>query len=167
MNLTDAALSREVEERTYSVLGKMTVEPGRGAFPLSIEQAQSFAANRIALIGESAHVIPPIGAQGLNLGLRDAATIAELVAAAHHGNADIGAPEMLAEYDRRRRGDVATRALAVDLLNRTLISDFLPMHGMRGLALYLVEKIGPLRRALLREGVFPAASARLMRGEAL
>jgi 2-octaprenyl-6-methoxyphenol hydroxylase len=57
--------------------------------------------------------------------------------------------------------------LAVDLLNRTLISDFLPMHGMRGLALYLVEKIGPLRRALLREGVFPAASARLMRGEAL
>jgi 2-octaprenyl-6-methoxyphenol hydroxylase len=152
----------------YSILGAIGVEPGCGVFPLVTEQAREFAARRIVLIGEAAHVIPPVGAQGLNLGLRDAATIAELVAAAHKQSADLGSGDILAEYGRRRRADVVTRALAVHLLNRSLISDLLPLHAARGLGLYLVDKIGPLRRALMREGISPvAASPRLMRGEAL
>jgi 2-octaprenyl-6-methoxyphenol hydroxylase len=111
-------------------------------------------------------VVPPIGAQGLNLGLRDGAAIAEIVAEARRGNLDIGAPGVLARYDAQRRVDVASRTLAVDLLNRSLLTDFLPAQGARGLSLYLVERIGPLRRALMREGVAPAASQpRLMRGE--
>ena len=69
----------------------MTVEPGRGFFPLAVETAKAFARGRIALVGEAAHVVPPIGAQGLNLGLRDAATIAEIVADARRQNLDIGA----------------------------------------------------------------------------
>ncbi len=144
----------------------MRVEPGRGVFPLAIETAEVCARSRIALVGEAAHVVPPIGAQGLNLGLRDGATIAEIVADARRQNLDPGAPDVLAGYDALRRADVLSRTVAVDLLNRNLLTDFIPAHGARGLSLYLVDRIGPLRRALMREGVAPAASQpRLMRGE--
>ena len=162
----DAELSAEIECRAHSLLGKMSVEPGRGIFPLAVETANAVARERIALVGEAAHVVPPIGAQGLNLGLRDGATIAEIVADARRENLDIGVPEVLARYDRERRADVLSRTLAVDLLNRSLLTDFFPAHGARGLSLYLVDRIGPLRRALMREGVTPAAAQpRLMRGE--
>jgi 2-octaprenyl-6-methoxyphenol hydroxylase len=144
------------------------MEPGRGVFPLAMETAERFAANRVALAGEAAHLIPPIGAQGLNLGLRDAAAIGELVVAAHRRGEDIGEDALLDRYDALRRADVKSRTLAVDLLNRTLLSDFLPVQGARGLGLLLIDRIGPLRRAVLREGVAPAVSQpRLMRGEAL
>ena len=165
--LDDDALSAELERRAHSILGKITVAAGRGMFPLGAETAQSFATRRIALVGEAAHVMPPIGAQGLNLGLRDAATIGELVVEAHRRGHDIGAPDLLARYDRLRRLDVASRTVAVDLLNRSLLSDFLPVQSARGLGLYLIDRIGPLRHALMREGVEPAAQPRLMRGEAL
>ncbi len=164
--MDDAALSAEIERRAHSLLGPVAVEAGRGAFPLAVETADGFARNRIALVGEAAHVVPPIGAQGLNLGIRDAATIAEIVADAHHHGDDLGAVELLRRYDQQRRADIVTRTLAVDLLNRSLLTDFLPAHGARGLSLYLVERLGPLRRALMREGVTPAASQpKLMRGE--
>jgi 2-octaprenyl-6-methoxyphenol hydroxylase len=166
--LPDAEMAAEIERRSHSILGKVTIEPGRGVFPLAVETARSFAARRIALVGEAAHVIPPIGAQGLNLGLRDAATIGELVVAAHRDGSDVGAPALCARYDRMRRADVTSRTLAVDALKRSLLSDFLPLQGARGLGLFLLEQIGPLRRAVLREGVAPMASQpSLMRGEAL
>ena len=93
-------------------------------------------------------MVPPIGAQGLNLGLRDGATIAELVADAKRDNLDIGAAVVLHRYEAQRRADVTSRAIAVDLLNRSLLTDFLPAQGARSLSLY------------------PAASQpRLMRGE--
>jgi 2-octaprenyl-6-methoxyphenol hydroxylase len=164
----DAKLAREIERASYSILGKIEIESGRGLFPLHIATARRLADKRIALIGEAAHVIPPIGAQGLNLGLRDAATISELAIAAHRNRRDIGSADVLANYDRLRRADVGSRTLAIDLLNRTLLSDLLPVQGMRGLGLYLIDRIGPLRRALMREGVGPASGQpRLMRGEAL
>ena len=165
--LDPEALSAEIERRAHSILGKIAVEDGRGLFPLGTETARSFGRRRVALIGEAAHVFPPIGAQGLNLGLRDAATISELVAETHRDGGDIGAADLLARYDRLRRADVTTRAFAVDALNRSLLSDFLPVQGARGLGLYLLDRIAPLRRAFMREGVQPAAQPRLMRGEAL
>jgi 2-octaprenyl-6-methoxyphenol hydroxylase len=166
--LDDADLSAEIERASHSILGKIEIEPGRGVFPLSVATAQRFGDNRIALVGEAAHVIPPIGAQGLNLGLRDAASIGELAVAAHRDGGDLGSAEVLGAYDKMRRADVGSRTLAIDLLNRTLLTDFLPVQGMRGLALYLIDRIGPLRRAAMREGVAPAAAQpRLMRGEAL
>jgi len=166
--LDEAALNEEIEQRSHSILGKIAVEPGRGVFPLAVETVRSFGQSRIALIGEAAHVIPPIGAQGLNLGLRDAACIGELVVSTRRDGGDVGAPDLLKRYDTLRRADVKSRTVAVDLLNRTLLSDFLPLQSARGLALYLIDRIGPLRRAVLREGVAPAASQpRLMRGEAL
>jgi 2-octaprenyl-6-methoxyphenol hydroxylase len=164
--MSDADLSEEIERRAHSLLGKMRVEEGRGMFALAVETAHSFARQRIALVGEAAHVVPPIGAQGLNLGLRDAATLAELVADARRQNVDVGSPSVLARYDAQRRADVTGRTIAIDLLNRSLLTDFIPAQGARGLSLYLVDRIGPLRRALMREGVAPAASQpRLMRGE--
>jgi 2-octaprenyl-6-methoxyphenol hydroxylase len=164
--LNDAALSAEIERRAHSLLGTMRAEPGHGIFPLAIETAEAFARGRIALVGEAAHAVPPIGAQGLNLGLRDGATLAEIVADARRQSRDIGAPDVLAGYDRQRRADATSRTIAIDMLNRSLLTDFLPAHGARGLSLYLVDRVGPLRRALMREGVMPAASQpRLMRGE--
>jgi 2-octaprenyl-6-methoxyphenol hydroxylase len=166
--LDDAELSEEIERAAHSILGKVEVEPGRGLFPLSVATAKRFGDQRIALVGEAAHVVPPIGAQGLNLGLRDAATIGELAVIAHRDGADIGEAHILARYDHMRRADVASRTIAIDLLNRTLLTDFLPVQGMRGLGLYMLDCIGPLRRAVMREGIAPRASLpRLMRGEML
>jgi 2-octaprenyl-6-methoxyphenol hydroxylase len=166
--LSDADLAAEIERASHSILGKIAVEPGRGVFPLSVATAKRFGAQRIALIGEAAHVIPPIGAQGLNLGLRDAASIGELAIAAQRDGGDIGGEDVLEAYEKMRRADVASRTLAIDLLNRTLLTDFLPVQGLRGLGLYMIDRIGPLRRAVMREGVAPAAAEpRLMRGEAL
>jgi len=166
-DLDDTELSNEIERASYSILGKIEVEPGRGRVPLRVATARRFADKRIALVGEAAHVIPPIGAQGLNLGLRDAATISELAILANRNDQDVGSDDVLARYDRLRRADVGSRTFAVDLLNRTLLSDLLPAQSARGLGLYLIDRIGPLRRAVMREGVAPAAAQpRLMRGKA-
>jgi 2-octaprenyl-6-methoxyphenol hydroxylase len=162
----DAELAADIERRAHSLLGKTSVEAGRGVFPLAVEIAEPLARLRIALVGEAAHVVPPIGAQGLNLGLRDGAAIAELVADARRDNRDIGSAEVLHRYDAERYLDVTSRTFVVDALNRSLLADFILAQGARGLSLYLVDRIGPLRRALMREGVTPAASQpRLMRGE--
>lgn len=166
--LEPAARNAELERRSHSLLGRIEAEPGHGAFPLAVETARRFAANRVALIGEAAHVIPPIGAQGLNLGLRDAATIAELVVDARRDGSDPGGDAVIAAYDRKRRIDVTSRTMAVDLLNRTLLSDLLPVQGTRSFGLFLLGRFGPLRRLVMHEGVDPAAARpRLMRGEAL
>lgn len=166
--LDDAEISAKIERASHSILGKIEVEAGRGLFPLGVATARKFADKRIALVGEAAHLIPPIGAQGLNLGLRDAATIGELAVSAQRDGRDIGGADVLAAYDRMRRADVGSRTLAIDLLNRTLLTDFLPVQGMRGLGLYMIDRIAPLRRALMREGVAPAsAQPRLMRGEVI
>src|SRR4029453_419798 len=109
-------LALEIERRSHSILGAIEVEPGRGAFPLAVAAATRFGARRVALIGEAAHVVAPIGAQGLNLGLRDAATIGELIVAAHRDGHDVG--DLPDRYDRTRRADTTSRMLAVDLLNR-------------------------------------------------
>jgi len=166
--LNDVELASAVERMSHSILGKIEVEPGRGLFPLTRASATRFAANRIVLVGEAAHVIPPIGAQGLNLGLRDAAAIGEIAVEAQRAGRDVGAINTVVAYDKMRRTDVGTRSFAVDMLNRSLLSDFLPLQGVRGLGLYALDRIGPLRRLLMREGVAPrTAQPKLMRGEAL
>jgi 2-octaprenyl-6-methoxyphenol hydroxylase len=167
-SLDDADFARAVERQVHSLLGKMAVRSERSAFPLSGQTAMQLGSNRVALVGEAAHVLPPIGAQGFNLGLRDAATIAELAVAARHEGRDIGGSEVLQRYDARRRPDVRSRTLAVDMLNRSLLSDFLPLQGLRGFGLALLDRIGPLRRALMREGTTPRLNEpQLMRGEPL
>jgi 2-octaprenyl-6-methoxyphenol hydroxylase len=167
--LNDGDLSREVERRAHSMLGRMEIEGERGSFPLAIEVARRLADRRIALVGEAGHLLPPIGAQGLNLGIRDAATIAEIAADVRRAGGDAGGDETMKAYETRRRPDVRARALAVELMNRSLLSDFLPIHAMRGFGLELAARIGFVRRALMREGLGPrdASAPRLARGEAI
>ena len=157
-------LGLELEARAHSLLGKFTVEPGRGMFPLAVSTAKRCAAHRVALVGEAAHVLPPIGAQGLNLGLRDAAMVAQVVGDAARTGADCGARPVIQQYAERRRADIASRTVAVDLLNRSLLTDFLPLQALRGVGLYALDRIGPLRRALMRAGVDAPFAPRLMRG---
>src|SRR5262245_1880681 len=166
--LDDAELAREIERASHSIVGKIEVEPGRGRFPLHLATARRFADKRIALVGEDDNVVQPIGARGLHMGLGVCARMRDVAIAADRNGLDIGNPDVLARYEMMRQADVRSRTLAVDLLNRTLLSDFLPAQGMRGLGLYLIDRIGPLRRAVMREGMGPASrQPRLMRGEAL
>lgn len=163
--LDDETLALEIERRAASILGRMRIVGTRQLYPLGGLSAKTVAANRCALIGEAAHVFPPIGAQGLNLGFRDVATLGEVLVAARRRGEDIGAPSVLAAYERARRPDIASRTTAVDLLNRSLLSDLLPVQLLRGLGLYLAGRVPPLRRFLMREGIAPTmARPRLMRG---
>ena len=152
--LPDAALSRMIEERMQSMLGRVTVEPGEGAarqvFPLASALPARFAARRIALVGEAAHVFPPIGAQGLNLGIRDAEDLARIAAA--HAD-DPGAGAALSAYDRARRPDILARSSAVDMLNRSLLSSMLPAQAARAAGLSLLRVAPPLRAFFMREGL--------------
>ena len=154
--LSDGELSDAAEKQSHSILGRVTVEPGRHLFPLGIERPRQFAKARIALVGEAAHVLPPIGAQGLNMGLRDAADIADIVRQAMLAGEDPGAPQVLERYGLARRADVASRTFAIDMANRTLLSDLLPMQSLRAAGMHLIGSVGPLRRLAMREGLAPS-----------
>lgn len=154
--LSDDELSEAAEARSHSILGQIRLESGRNLFPLAIEQPQRFAQRRITLIGEAAHVLPPIGAQGLNMGLRDAADIADIVQGAIAAGDDPGTSRVLDRYNWARRADVTSRTFVIDLANRSLLSDFLPMQSLRAAGLHLLGSIGPLRRIAMREGLAPS-----------
>ncbi|QFR32336.1 UbiH/UbiF family hydroxylase [Ancylobacter sp. TS-1] len=166
--LTPEAFAAAMERKAHSILGRMHLLSPRGSFPLSQRTAAHFARGRIALIGEAAHIIPPIGAQGLNLGIRDAATLAELASDAARAGADVGGADVTETYERRRRADVASRGFAVDLFNRSLLSDLLPVAGMRGFGIWMLGQSAGLRRAVMREGVGPTRDVpRLLAGTRL
>jgi len=155
--LDDTELARRIEERMQSMLGAVTVLPGRQIYPLSARMPLSFARSRIALVGEAAHVFPPIGAQGLNLGIRDVQTIAGLLSDYPQ---DPGADAVLRRYSRSRTPDVFARNGAVNLLNRSLLSSMLPAQLARSAGLTLMENIGPLRGFFMREGMTPGSGLR-------
>lgn len=156
MALSDDELSDAAEKQSHSILGGIRIEPGRHLFPLAIEQPAKIARHRVALIGEAAHVVPPIGAQGLNMGLRDAADIADIVRNAMLSGEDPGAALVIDRYASARGADVASRTFAIDLANRSLLSDFLPMQSLRAAGLHLIGSFGPLRRIAMREGLSPS-----------
>ncbi|MHA6684656.1 UbiH/UbiF family hydroxylase [Mesorhizobium sp. A556] len=152
--LDDATLSVRVEEKMQSMLGRVTIEPRRQIYPLSAVTPRSFAQNRVALVGEAAHVFPPIGAQGLNLGIRD---IDDLIGIACQNRTDPGAAKALAFYDRKRRPDILARSSAVNLLNRSLLSDMLPAQLARSAGLGVLGALTPLRAFFMREGLRPGS----------
>jgi len=150
-------LARAVEERMQSMLGKVSVEGGAQSFPLSGMTADRFGKGRFVLIGEAAHAFPPIGAQGLNLSLRDIMTLRDLLK-------DHAQDETLGErFDRRRQADIRSRTLSVDLLNRSLLSDFLPVQFLRSAGLHLLSALGPLRNVVMREGIEPLGALKAFR----
>jgi 2-octaprenyl-6-methoxyphenol hydroxylase len=152
--MDDGDLSRRIEEKMQSMLGKVTVEPGRQVYPLSSALPMRFARDRVALVGEAAHVFPPIGAQGLNLGIRD---IEDLVASARLDRNDPGSGHVLWRYDARRRTDIMARSTAVNMLNMSLLSDFLPAQLLRTAGLSVIGNLSPVRSFFMREGMRPGS----------
>lgn len=163
--LDEAAFARAIERQAQSLLGDMCIDGPRGLVPMSGLSVSRFQAPRMALVGEAAHVFPPIGAQGLNLGFRDVAALRDAVVDAHDKGFEPGADETLRQYQRGRDLDVRLRTAAVDGLNRTLLSGLIPADFLRGAGLLAISHIGPLRRAVMKEGVLPHVGApRLMQG---
>lgn len=152
--LNDAELALRVEAQMQSMLGKVTMEPGRQIYPLAEISASPVARSRVALLGEAAHVFPPIGAQGLNLGIRD---VEDMTAVAVQHRVDPGAPAALDDFSRRRRVDIAARSGLVNLLNRSLLSNLLPAQIARSAGLSAMRNIGPLRNLAMREGLRPGS----------
>jgi len=166
--LEDDAFCEDLRRRCYGLLGGFSSPGKRHGFALSLRTAWRMAQRRIALVGEAGHVVPPIGAQGLNLGLRDGATLAEIAVDALRAGKDPGSEECQAAYAQARRADIAGRSAAIDLLNRSVLSPFLPAQAMRGAGLFLLSRLAPLRHAAMRAGLAaPVLEPRVMRGEPL
>ncbi len=156
MALDDTGFKEQLSAATHGELGNLLELSQRSAFPLSGLVANSFGKGRTVLVGHAAHVLPPIGAQGLNLGLRDAAMIADIASKAQMLSADPGGPDVIAKYDELRRGDILSRAFTVDFLNRSLIHGwFPPLQATRAIGVQLLKLIPPLRKAVMREGIAP------------
>lgn len=151
--LSPEAFSQAATRASGRLLGQMQLDGAIGRFPIVIGAATAFAARRTMLVGEAGHVLPPIGAQGLNLGVRDAAAVARIVADARGAGRDCGDEAGLRAYARARAADAWSRTAATDLLNRSLLTDFAPFHAARGLGLAAISRIGPLRRFVMREGL--------------
>ncbi len=157
-------LARDIERQSRMLLGRIRVAGAVGRFPIGSLTADRLVGPRVALAGEAAHAMAPIGAQGLNLSLRDAAALADILSDAKRGHEDLGSPAVLDRYARTRRGDIAARSLGVDWLNRAILDDRLPTDLLRGAGLLAMGSIGPLRRFAMRQGLMPGAERNALPG---
>ncbi len=146
------AFNAEMTRRSAGLFGPMELASGRSIFPIVTQRAERLVAERTAIVAEAAHVLPPIGAQGLNTSLND---IAALLDAARAHPDGLGETAMLRAYERARRSDIARRAHMIDLFNRVTRSGDLGLQGLRLIGLKAVHDIRPLRRALMRTGMGP------------
>ncbi len=166
--LPDQEFHSELERRFGLHLGDIEVAGPRRAFPLGLFTARSFIAQRLALVGDAAHVIHPIAGQGLNMGLRDVAALAEVVADAARLGLDPGAADALERYQRWRRFDTMTMGLATDGLNRLFSNHSDALRLVRDVGLGLVQRLPALKRVFIREAAgITGEVPKLLRGEAL
>lgn len=165
LDLCAADFNDALHQRLNGLLGTVDTITPRRSYPLAGLVASTMAKGCIALVGETGHALPPIGAQGLNLGLADVAVLAdELAAAAGRTAGDVGLA--LAAYARRRAGDITRRAGAVDLLNRTLERGSTAMHMIRGAGLHVLAALPAARRTMIAQGLAPPSPVpRLMLGD--
>jgi 2-octaprenyl-6-methoxyphenol hydroxylase len=166
--LPDAEFHAELEKRFGLKLGDIEVAGPRRAFPLGLFTARSFIADRVALIGDAAHIIHPIAGQGLNMGLRDAAALAETIADAARLGLDPGDANVLERYQRWRRFDTMSMGAATDGLNRLFSNENDALRIVRDVGLGLVERMPALKRVFIREAAgFTGDVPKLLKGEAL
>ena len=157
-----------LRRRFGDFLGDVSIEGPRFVYPLELQLAEAMAAPRAALVGDSAHGIHPIAGQGLNLGLKDAAALAEVLVEAMRLGEDIGSDAVLQRYVRWRRLDTVALSLATDVFDRLFSTDLAPVRAARGLGMAVVNRIGPARRFFMQEaGGATGDLPRLLRGEAL
>jgi 2-octaprenyl-6-methoxyphenol hydroxylase len=168
VELPDADFHDELEKRFGLHLGEIEVIGPRRAFPLGLFTARSFIAERLALIGDAAHIIHPIAGQGLNMGLRDVAALAEAVADAARLGLDVGGVDVLERYQRWRRFDTMTMGIATDGLNRLFSNHSDVLRLARDIGLGMVERLPPLKRMFIREAAgFTGDVPKLLKGEVL
>ena len=166
--LSDDEFHDALEQRFGLHLGELKVIGARRAFPLGLFTARAFIGERLALIGDAAHIIHPIAGQGLNMGLRDVAALAEAVADAARLGLDIGSEDVLERYQRWRRFDTMTMGVATDGLNRLFSNRSDVLRLVRDIGLGLVERMPPLKHLFIREAAgFTGDVPKLLRGEAL
>ncbi len=151
LSLPDAEFSAEIGRRFGDSLGAIRVAGPRWSYPLGLVHAERYTAHRLVLAGDSAHAIHPIAGQGLNLGLKDAAALADVVLDAARIGLDIGSMGVLARYERWRRFDSFATATSMDGLNWLFSNDIAPVRLGRDLGMGVVDKIGPLRRFFMRQ----------------
>ncbi|WP_208439852.1 FAD-dependent monooxygenase, partial [Bartonella grahamii] len=142
LNIDSKVVAKIIEEQMQSMLGKLTLETPIQAWPLSGLISHRFAANRTILVGEAAHVFPPIGAQGLNLGFRDVQTLVDILP---NQISNSNFKTIIAQYNRCRKPDVFIRSGFVHTLNHTLLSNMFPVHIVRSVGLELLRNFSPLR----------------------
>jgi 2-octaprenyl-6-methoxyphenol hydroxylase len=166
--LSDADFAAELGARFGDFLGAVEPVGPRWSYPLGLMLAERYAARRLALVGEAAHLIHPIAGQGLNLAIRDVAVLAELVADTRRLGLDIGADAVLARYQQWRRFDVLALAVVTDGLNRLFSNVIAPLRLARGLGLAAVNRLPPAKRFLMRDAMgLTGELPRLARGEPL
>lgn len=153
MALADDAFEAEANERSLGVLGPLRLASRRMAWPMTSMIADRFHAPRTALIAEAAHAVPPIGAQGFNMSVKDVAVLAELVAAASRAGGDFGSDDLLRRFTRSRWPEVAARVGATAALNAAAIGSVGPLRDLRMLGLRAVHGLTPLRRIAMRAGL--------------
>ena len=149
-SLKPEVLDREIEDQMHSILGKTKVITAVQSFELSGMIAKQMGEGLFLLVGEAGHVFPPIGAQGYNLGIRDVDTLAKCIwnnPGCYENIADI--------YNSKRKNDIVSRTISVDLFNRSLLSEFIAAQALRSASIMAISQIDPIRRLMMREGVSP------------
>ncbi len=168
MAASEADFVAELSKRFGHRLGEIVLAGPRQSFPLDLQIARAFVADRLALIGDAAHVVHPLAGQGLNIGMRDVAALGEIIVESARLGLDIGAAPSLERYERWRRFDSAFSAAVMDGLNRLFSNDSVPLRALRDLGLGLVERAPGLKRFLVREAAGTTGNVpRLLKGERL
>ncbi|MDB5561805.1 MAG: 2-octaprenyl-6-methoxyphenol hydroxylase [Hyphomicrobiales bacterium] len=166
--LPSEALAEIIEGVMGSSLGAVTLEGRVQSFPLRLQIARAFVAPRLALIGDAAHVVHPIAGQGLNLGLKDVAALAEVVIEAMRLGLDHGGGEVLERYQRWRRLDTTLMAAMTDGLNRLFSNDIAPVRAVRDFGLGIVDRLPPIKSGLIaRAAGLDAGGPKLLSGHPL
>lgn len=166
--LSDEDFLAILRPRFGDFLGQIRLAGPRFSYPLNLTLAKSYVAPRVALIGDAAHGVHPIAGQGLNLGLRDVAALAEVVVEATRRGEDIGAPDVLERYQGWRRFDSVSLALGMDTVNKLFSNDNPILRAGRDLGLGIVQAAGPLRRAFMRQAAgLSGPLPRLLQGRAI